>query len=210
MIIELMMIRGEEGFPNLSKDLNNKIMVMVWIEREKAAQQILQIRSSEDMLLYNHLHHWIPEIGVRIAGALHHRQAVLHRGWHLPRVVFVLAVAAKQPVDILAIGKSVIESPLFVTRFSPASFAPREIVEVVDDGGGRGAFSTIDDVGREECVAESWGEMRRRNHVGDLVFGFAWSEHAPDADFQAVLRHINISGGWWWGGKCWLISYLYI
>jgi len=51
---------------------------MTRIQRQKTLQEILQIRRRKYLLLHDHLHHRSPEITVRVARALHHRERVLH------------------------------------------------------------------------------------------------------------------------------------
>lgn len=53
-------------------------MMMIRIQRQKTLQEILQIRWRKYLLLHDHLQHRSPEITVRIARALHHRERVLH------------------------------------------------------------------------------------------------------------------------------------
>lgn len=61
--------------PDLLKGLNNEIMVLIWIQGEVTCQKLFQILWSPDIVLHNHLHHWFPEVPLRIERRLHHCQA---------------------------------------------------------------------------------------------------------------------------------------
>ncbi|KAH1251742.1 hypothetical protein HKD37_05G014344 [Glycine soja] len=58
--------------------MDNDLMVVMRIQRQKTLQEILQIRGRKNLLLDDHFEHRSPEITVRVAGALHHRERVLH------------------------------------------------------------------------------------------------------------------------------------
>lgn len=58
--------------------MDNDLMMVMRIQRQKTLQEILQISGRKNLLLDDHFEHRSPEITVRVAGALHHRECILH------------------------------------------------------------------------------------------------------------------------------------
>ena len=72
----------------ISEGLENDRVVLRGVQQEVAPEEAVQIAVSEPPPCHDHLHHRPPEIPVRIAGLLHHRNPAVHL--HGRGVLFLL------------------------------------------------------------------------------------------------------------------------
>lgn len=107
--------------PDTLKRLDDDVVVLLGVEGEIASQELLQILGSADIILYDHLHHRLPEVPLRVNGGFDHRQA-LRQVPSLPRIRHALPRAG-QPrrvrPELDPAGGRARRSPTVLARLRP-------------------------------------------------------------------------------------------
>lgn len=126
-------------------------MIRRRIQRQETAQQPVQIRRREYLLLHDHLHHRSPEVGAWISGALLDRVALADANAAAAAFLDFPAVSSPPPPPAAAVVKLSRENVVVVIgaghdhRLFPGG-----------SGGGKGGF--VDGFDEAEGVAGDGGE----------------------------------------------------